>query len=50
MDLHVFHSAVRGTVDDAGEVLRNFEQGYDWERADEVRDRLREIEGRGRYR
>ncbi len=50
MDLHVFRSAVRGTVENDDEVLEAFDDGYTWERADEVRDRLREIEGRGRYR
>jgi len=50
MDLHVFRSAVRGTVGNDDEVLAAFDDGYDWERDDEVRDRLREIEGRGRYR
>jgi N6-L-threonylcarbamoyladenine synthase/protein kinase Bud32 len=49
MDLHVFRSAVRGTVENDGEVLAAFDDGYAWDRADEVRDRLREIEGRGRY-
>jgi N6-L-threonylcarbamoyladenine synthase/protein kinase Bud32 len=50
MDLHVFRSAVRGTVGNDDEVLAAFDDGYAWDRADEVRDRLREIEGRGRYR
>jgi N6-L-threonylcarbamoyladenine synthase/protein kinase Bud32 len=49
MDLHVFRSAVRGTTENDVEVLEAFDEGYDWERADDARERLREIEGRGRY-
>lgn len=49
MDLHVFRSAVRGTVGNDSEILAAFEEGYAWDRAEEVRERLREIEGRGRY-
>ena len=49
MDLHVFRSAVRGTTENDKEVLEAFDEGYVWERADDVRTRLREIEGRGRY-
>jgi N6-L-threonylcarbamoyladenine synthase/protein kinase Bud32 len=49
MDLHVFRSAVRGTTEKDEEVLDAFDEGYAWERADDVCDRLREIEGRGRY-
>ena len=49
MDLHVFRSAVRGTTENDDEILGAFDDGYDWERADDVRKRLREIEGRGRY-
>ncbi|MDZ7688239.1 MAG: bifunctional N(6)-L-threonylcarbamoyladenine synthase/serine/threonine protein kinase [Halobacteriales archaeon] len=49
MDLHVFRSAVRGTTENDDEVLEAFDDGYAWERADDVRARLREIEGRGRY-
>jgi len=49
MDLHVFRSAVRGKTENDEEILEAFDDGYDWERADDVRDRLREIEGRGRY-
>lgn len=49
MDLHVFRSAVRGTTENDEEILKAFDDGYGWERADDVRDRLREIEGRGRY-
>jgi len=49
MDLHVFRGAVRGTTEDHEEILEAFGEGYDWERADEVRERLRGIEGRGRY-
>jgi len=49
MDLHVFRSAVRGTAENDEEVLAAFDDGYVWERADEVRERLRDIEGRGRY-
>ena len=50
MDLHVFRSAVRGTTENDEEVLEAFDDGYVWERADDVRARLEEIEGRGRYR
>ena len=49
MDLHVFRSAVRGTTENDEEILEAFDDGYDWDRADAVRARLREIEGRGRY-
>jgi N6-L-threonylcarbamoyladenine synthase/protein kinase Bud32 len=49
MDLHVFRSAVRGTTENDEEILEAFDDGYDWDRADDVRDRLGEIEGRGRY-
>jgi N6-L-threonylcarbamoyladenine synthase/protein kinase Bud32 len=49
MDLHVFRSAVRGTTENDEEVLEAFDEGYVWERADDARERLREIEGRGRY-
>jgi N6-L-threonylcarbamoyladenine synthase/protein kinase Bud32 len=49
MDLHVFRSAVRGTTENDEEVLDAFDEGYVWERADDARKRLREIEGRGRY-
>jgi N6-L-threonylcarbamoyladenine synthase/protein kinase Bud32 len=50
MDLHVFRSAVRGTVENDDDVLGGFEEGYGWDRAEDVRNRLSEIEGRGRYR
>lgn len=49
MDLHVFRSAVRGTTENDEEVLEAFDEGYAWENADDVRRRLNEIEGRGRY-
>ena len=49
MDLHVFRSAVRGTTENDEEVLDAFDEGYAWENAEDVRERLREIEGRGRY-
>ncbi|MGK2230839.1 MAG: N6-L-threonylcarbamoyladenine synthase/protein kinase Bud32 [Methanobacteriota archaeon] len=49
MDLHVFRSAVHGTVENDDEVLTAFDDGYAWERGDDVRERLREIEGRGKY-
>jgi N6-L-threonylcarbamoyladenine synthase/protein kinase Bud32 len=49
MDCHVFGGSVRGTATDADAVLSAFEAGYAAVGEDAVLDRLREIEGRGRY-
>jgi N6-L-threonylcarbamoyladenine synthase/protein kinase Bud32 len=50
MDLHVFEGSLGGTVDDAGPSLEAFEAGYRDVGDEAVIDRLRAIEGRGRYR
>jgi len=50
MDLHVFAGSVRGTADEPGTLLDAFEAGYADAGEPAVLDRLREIEGRGRYR
>ncbi|WP_158855195.1 bifunctional N(6)-L-threonylcarbamoyladenine synthase/serine/threonine protein kinase [Halorhabdus sp. CUG00001] len=51
MDLHVFSQSLSGTVDDAEQLRVAAEDAYreTGERAQTVIDRLREIEGRGRY-
>ncbi|WP_435074151.1 bifunctional N(6)-L-threonylcarbamoyladenine synthase/serine/threonine protein kinase [Halorubrum sp. HHNYT27] len=50
MDLHVFEGSVRATATDPTPLIEAFETGYA-ERGDEaVLGRLREVEGRGRYR
>jgi len=49
MDLHVFEGSVVGTSDDAETLCRAFEDGYREAGSGAVLDRLREIEGRGRY-
>jgi N6-L-threonylcarbamoyladenine synthase/protein kinase Bud32 len=49
MDLHVFRGSVAGTVTAADPLLDAFEAGYAAVGDDAVLDRLREIEGRGRY-
>ncbi|MFC4550308.1 MULTISPECIES: bifunctional N(6)-L-threonylcarbamoyladenine synthase/serine/threonine protein kinase [Halorussus] len=49
MDLHVFDQSLAGTSDDADELRRAFEDAYAESGDDEVLERLREIEGRGRY-
>jgi len=49
MDCHVFGGSVRGTATDSDAVLSAFEAGYADAGDDDVLDRLREIEGRGRY-
>ncbi len=50
MDLHVLDASLRGTADDPSAARAALEEGYR-ERGDEaVIERLREIEGRGRYR
>jgi N6-L-threonylcarbamoyladenine synthase/protein kinase Bud32 len=50
MDLHVFAGSVRGTADDPDPVLAAVEAGYEAVGDPAVLDRLREVEGRGRYR
>ncbi|MEF8840076.1 MAG: bifunctional N(6)-L-threonylcarbamoyladenine synthase/serine/threonine protein kinase [Haloarculaceae archaeon] len=50
MDLHVFEQSVVGTADGPERLLEAFEAAYREAGDPEVLDRLREIEGRGRYR
>jgi N6-L-threonylcarbamoyladenine synthase/protein kinase Bud32 len=50
MDLHVFEQSVVGTADDADDLVEAFEEAYREAGDPRVLDRLREIEGRGRYR
>ncbi|MFB6128817.1 MAG: KEOPS complex kinase/ATPase Bud32, partial [Halorhabdus sp.] len=51
MDLHVFAQSLAGTADDAVDLQKAAEDAYRTasERGDRILDRLREIEGRGRY-
>jgi N6-L-threonylcarbamoyladenine synthase/protein kinase Bud32 len=49
MDLHVFRGSVAGTATDPDPLVSAFEAGYADAGRDAVLDRLREIEGRGRY-
>jgi N6-L-threonylcarbamoyladenine synthase/protein kinase Bud32 len=51
MDLHVFAQSLTGTADDPEPLVAAAEDAYraESERADAVLDRLREVEGRGRY-
>ncbi|MFC6989644.1 bifunctional N(6)-L-threonylcarbamoyladenine synthase/serine/threonine protein kinase [Haloplanus sp. GCM10025708] len=49
MDLHVFEGSVRGTADDPDPLVAAFEEGYAAVGAEAALNRLREIEGRGRY-
>jgi N6-L-threonylcarbamoyladenine synthase/protein kinase Bud32 len=50
MDLHVFEQSVAGTADDAERLVAAFEAAYREVGDPRVLGRLREIEGRGRYR
>ena len=50
MDLHVFEGSIRATAADPAPLIEAFEDGYAEIGADEVLDRLRDVEGRGRYR
>ncbi|WP_336364487.1 bifunctional N(6)-L-threonylcarbamoyladenine synthase/serine/threonine protein kinase [Halalkalicoccus salilacus] len=50
MDLHVFERSLAGTADDAEACREAFEAGYRESGDPAVLERLREIEGRGRYR
>ncbi|QLG28028.1 bifunctional N(6)-L-threonylcarbamoyladenine synthase/serine/threonine protein kinase [Halorarum halophilum] len=49
MDLHVFEQSLEGTAAEPEALVAAFEEGYRAVGADEVLDRLRGIEGRGRY-
>jgi N6-L-threonylcarbamoyladenine synthase/protein kinase Bud32 len=49
MDLHVFEGSVRATATDPNPLIAAFESGYAAVGDEGVLDRLREIEGRGRY-
>ena len=49
MDLHVFEGSVAGTASDAPVLLEAFEEGYLDVGERRVIDRLRTVEGRGRY-
>ena len=49
MDLHVFEQSVSGTADDPERLLEAFEAAYREVGDPKVLERLREIEGRGRY-
>jgi N6-L-threonylcarbamoyladenine synthase/protein kinase Bud32 len=50
MDLHVFEGSVRATATDPTPLIEAFEAGYAEAGDGAVLDRLREVEGRGRYR
>ncbi|WP_193309374.1 bifunctional N(6)-L-threonylcarbamoyladenine synthase/serine/threonine protein kinase [Halorubrum halophilum] len=50
MDLHVFEGSIRATAADPAPLIEAFEDGYAEVGADEVLDRLRDVEARGRYR
>ncbi|MEF8780224.1 MAG: bifunctional N(6)-L-threonylcarbamoyladenine synthase/serine/threonine protein kinase [Haloferacaceae archaeon] len=49
MDLHVFEGSVAGTAPDAETLVESFEDGYREVGEERVLDRLRTVEGRGRY-
>ncbi|GGL49471.1 bifunctional N(6)-L-threonylcarbamoyladenine synthase/serine/threonine protein kinase [Halocalculus aciditolerans] len=49
MDLHVFEQSLAGTAADADVLRQAFEAAYAEDGDAEVLDRLRDIEGRGRY-
>ncbi|TKX78154.1 Kae1-associated serine/threonine protein kinase, partial [Halorubrum sp. SD626R] len=50
MDLHVFEGSVRATATDPEALIDAFETGYAAVGDPTVLDRLRDVEGRGRYR
>ncbi|PAU83554.1 Kae1-associated kinase Bud32 [Halorubrum salipaludis] len=50
MDLHVFEGSVRATATDPDPLIEAFEAGYAELGDDDVLDRLRDVQGRGRYR
>ncbi|WP_144906486.1 bifunctional N(6)-L-threonylcarbamoyladenine synthase/serine/threonine protein kinase [Halobellus captivus] len=49
MDIHVFKQSVAGTAAEPAPLLAAVEEGYAAVGDEEVRTRLREVEGRGRY-
>jgi N6-L-threonylcarbamoyladenine synthase/protein kinase Bud32 len=49
MDLHVFEQSLAGTTSESETLRESFEAAYVETGDDEVRERLRAIEGRGRY-
>jgi N6-L-threonylcarbamoyladenine synthase/protein kinase Bud32 len=49
MDLHVFEQSLAGTATDAASLRESFEAAYVETGNDDVQERLRAIEGRGRY-
>jgi len=49
MDLHVLEQSLAGTAADPDRLRESLEEGYAAEGEETVLDRLREIEGRGRY-
>jgi N6-L-threonylcarbamoyladenine synthase/protein kinase Bud32 len=49
MDLHVFEQSVEGTADDPAPLVEAVREGYAAAGDESVLDRLRDIEGRGRY-
>ncbi|GAB6880034.1 bifunctional N(6)-L-threonylcarbamoyladenine synthase/serine/threonine protein kinase [Halorubrum gandharaense] len=49
MDLHVFEGSVSATATNPGPLLDAFEEGYREVGDERVVERLREVEGRGRY-
>jgi N6-L-threonylcarbamoyladenine synthase/protein kinase Bud32 len=50
MDLHVFEGSIRATASDPDPLIEAFEAGYAAVGDDGVLERLRDVEGRGRYR
>ncbi|WP_313693613.1 bifunctional N(6)-L-threonylcarbamoyladenine synthase/serine/threonine protein kinase [Halorarum halobium] len=49
MDLHVFEQSLVGTADESASLVAAFEEGYASVSEEAVLERLRGIEGRGRY-
>ena len=49
MDLHVFEGSIRATAADPVPLIEAFESGYDATGDGAVLERLRDVEGRGRY-
>ncbi len=50
MDLHVLEGSIRATAADPGPLVAALETGYRRTGESDVLDRLRDVEGRGRYR
>ncbi|KKF39420.1 hypothetical protein FK85_28585 [Halorubrum saccharovorum] len=50
MDLHVFEGSIRATAADPDPLIEAFEAGYGTVGDEGVLERLRDVEGRGRYR